>query len=264
MKTTRPVSPPTEAPSSAPAAHVDLPMQPVGGSPLLKDMTGQRFGRLTVISRAENTARRLVQWNAKCDCGKECVVRGADLRSGNTKSCGCLRNSRNTDRTLVQLTNRVFGRLTVLTRAPNKAKLRHSQWNVRCTCGAEKVVQGTALRSGLVKSCGCLNKEQKGDASPTWNPKLTSEDRARRRLGTPTNLSWGVLAQQIRRRDRATCLACGAPNSTHVHHLEPWALNRKLRYNPANLVALCKECHYQFHQLYGNDAGLEDFEEFLC
>ena len=67
----------------------------------------------------------------------------------------------------------------------------------------------------------------------------------------------------VRRRDRATCLACRAPSSTHVHHIEPWATDRDLRYDPANLVTLCKECHDQFHQLYGNDAGLEDFEEYL-
>ncbi len=263
MNTTKPIPPPTEVPPSADPAHGGLPKRTVGGSNFI-DMTGQRYGRLLVLSRAPNKRPKVARWLVLCDCGNKFEVIGSSLRTGNTKSCGCLRCSQNSARTLVNLTGKVFGRLTVLSRAANRPGLRHTQWNVRCLCGTEKIVQGTALRSGLVKSCGCLNTEQKGENSPTWNPNLTEEDRARRRLGTPTNETGALLSQRIRRRDRATCLVCGAPNSTHVHHLEPWALNRGLRYNPANLVTLCKECHEQFHRLYGNDAGLDEFEEFLC
>lgn len=52
------------------------------------DLTGQRFGKLTVISVAENHGRRSA-WHCKCDCGKEVDVITESLRSGNTKSCGC-------------------------------------------------------------------------------------------------------------------------------------------------------------------------------
>lgn len=56
----------------------------------LKDLTGQTFGRLTVTSRAENTARGLARWNCVCSCGKHIIARGPDLRRGATLSCGCL------------------------------------------------------------------------------------------------------------------------------------------------------------------------------
>lgn len=52
------------------------------------DLTGQRFGKLTVISKAKNHGRRSA-WHCKCDCGKELDVITESLRSGNTKSCGC-------------------------------------------------------------------------------------------------------------------------------------------------------------------------------
>lgn len=55
-----------------------------------KDLTGERFGRLAVIEPAGRNARRYVLWRCQCDCGTESVVIGADLRSGNTQSCGCL------------------------------------------------------------------------------------------------------------------------------------------------------------------------------
>ena len=54
------------------------------------DLTGQKFGRLTVVDRACNDAKAQACWICKCECGEYSVVRGADLRSGNTKSCGCL------------------------------------------------------------------------------------------------------------------------------------------------------------------------------
>lgn len=54
------------------------------------DLTGQHFGRLTAIKRAGNDNNNNAMWKCKCDCGNELIVRGASLRSGNTRSCGCL------------------------------------------------------------------------------------------------------------------------------------------------------------------------------
>lgn len=62
------------------------------------DLTGQKFGRLTVVERVENYVTpkgiQMPQWKCKCDCGKEKVVRGHDLKRGNTTSCGCLRREK--------------------------------------------------------------------------------------------------------------------------------------------------------------------------
>ncbi len=53
------------------------------------DLTGQRFGRLIVIERAENIKGKAA-WKCKCDCDKTLVVSSNNLRKGNTLSCGCL------------------------------------------------------------------------------------------------------------------------------------------------------------------------------
>ena len=58
------------------------------------DMTGCRFGRLTVISRSGNINNGAAAWVCKCDCGTVCVVKGNYLRSGHTESCGCLQRER--------------------------------------------------------------------------------------------------------------------------------------------------------------------------
>lgn len=56
-----------------------------------EDLTGKRFGLLTVKKR-DGTIKegRRATWKCKCECGKTVVVRAVDLKSGNTKSCGCL------------------------------------------------------------------------------------------------------------------------------------------------------------------------------
>lgn len=59
-----------------------------------QDLTGQRFGRLVVINQAssyiDKKGRKFVRWFCLCDCGNIIIVKADALRSGNTKSCGCL------------------------------------------------------------------------------------------------------------------------------------------------------------------------------
>lgn len=52
-------------------------------------LIGQRFGRLTVIERAENHNDRNAKWLCRCDCGETCVAYGINLKAGRTISCGC-------------------------------------------------------------------------------------------------------------------------------------------------------------------------------
>jgi hypothetical protein len=54
-----------------------------------KDLTGQVFGRLTVIKQSSNKKDR-VRWTCKCDCGTFCEKYSKTLVNGDTKSCGCL------------------------------------------------------------------------------------------------------------------------------------------------------------------------------
>lgn len=54
------------------------------------DRIGQRYGRLAVIEQQESTDKGRTRWLCQCDCGKEVIVTGHNLQSGNTKSCGCL------------------------------------------------------------------------------------------------------------------------------------------------------------------------------
>ena len=55
------------------------------------DLTGQRFGRLTVKQRGSNAKDGRIQWICICDCGAPIEVRSYALKGGHTKSCGCFR-----------------------------------------------------------------------------------------------------------------------------------------------------------------------------
>lgn len=58
------------------------------GRPFRRFSVGQRFARLTIVAAAPSRGGR-THWRCRCDCGREVVVRGANLSSGNTRSCGC-------------------------------------------------------------------------------------------------------------------------------------------------------------------------------
>ena len=73
----------------------------------LINLTGRIFGRLTVLSR-KGTIRNSPGWLCKCSCGKEKTIAGYDLKSGNSRSCGCLQDEIKRKR-IIDLTGRIFG-----------------------------------------------------------------------------------------------------------------------------------------------------------
>jgi hypothetical protein len=64
----------------------------------IKDLTGQKFNRLTVITDSGKRLYGIALWLCKCECGKETTVRSDHLRSGATKSCGCLHREVSSER----------------------------------------------------------------------------------------------------------------------------------------------------------------------
>lgn len=76
-----------------------------------KDISGQKFGHLTVVKYAYTDERNTAMWLCQCDCGKTCIVRSWLLRNGKKISCGCIRR-KNTDPTLQTPKPREVGKST--------------------------------------------------------------------------------------------------------------------------------------------------------
>ena len=118
------------------------------------NLEGRRYGRLLVIERAENHLYPNM-WRVICDCGTEKILRGSNIKSRRTKSCGCLRREKaplnRKNRPGRNIQGLRFGSLTVIKRIE---KTSASRALVKCDCGNQKAVFVGKLYSGI-KSCGC-------------------------------------------------------------------------------------------------------------
>ena len=119
------------------------------------DLTGKRFGKLTVISLNEERDKyNTALWKCQCDCGNQKTVRSANLLKGYTTSCGCLKKN--------DLTGKRFGKLVVVKRLPThitEAGNRVSLWECQCDCGNTTQVVHSNLTKGVTQSCGCLQRK---------------------------------------------------------------------------------------------------------
>lgn len=123
-----------------------------------EDLRVFKFGQLTPLYRIANKNGK-TQWRCKCDCGNLHDVCATDLKQGHIKSCGCFIKT-HPAHNAVDLTNQVFGKLTVLYRYKNGNKNSHVLWHCKCECGNECNVSATNLRTGRTTSCGCWKKEK--------------------------------------------------------------------------------------------------------
>lgn len=121
----------------------------------LNDLTGQKFGMLTVISRAEND-RKQVRYLCKCDCGNEKIFYSTNLKRGLSTSCGCFRKEKLSQLYFQDLTGQIFGKLTVESLNSYDNKNNSYFWNCICECGTKTIVSGNHLKSGHTQSCGCM------------------------------------------------------------------------------------------------------------
>ena len=94
------------------------------------------------------------RWEYQCACGNIVQVVKGLVSSGNTRSCGCLRNI-----TPDPVVGDVFGRLTVISEPYTPDGGTHKRCLCRCVCGNEHDAQIGNLKHGAVKSCGCLQSE---------------------------------------------------------------------------------------------------------
>ena len=122
------------------------------------NLINKRFGRLVVVKEIGQYKNREIIWHCKCDCGNEVDVRGSSLKSGKTKSCGCIAREKSHIRFFKDLTGKRFDRLTVITKCGMDNNGCFT-WLCRCDCGNEIVVSGANLRRGTTKSCGCYKRD---------------------------------------------------------------------------------------------------------
>jgi hypothetical protein len=161
---------------------------------VVRDLTGLKFDRWTVVSRAENR-KRMLYWNCVCKCGNKNEVSRGDLWSGKSRSCGCIRDEvapTNLTHPVTDFVGRRFHQLVVIgDAAPAFSPAGHKTRRlvVRCDCGTEKIVRYCALHTGDAKSCGCGKSEAVSKAQ-------TKHGECKGNKRTPEFCAWqGMIAR---------------------------------------------------------------------
>ena len=121
-----------------------------------KDITNQKFGRLTAKEIVRTIPGKGTIWRCECECGGEKEVPAAYLLNGHTKSCGCLNAER---QACLDITGQRWGRLVAIrhvgyTSAEHSGK-RQAVWLWQCDCGNTKEIPATQVKHGGTRSCGC-------------------------------------------------------------------------------------------------------------
>lgn len=125
----------------------------------VQDLTGQRYGMLTVVGPTEERKNGYAVWHCRCDCGGEILLDSRRLRRGTVTDCGCVSGGRSRRR---DVTGMRFGMLTAV--EPTGETLRGSAvWRCRCDCGGEVLAPLGQLTAGYRKSCGCLGRPVRKD-----------------------------------------------------------------------------------------------------
>ena len=112
---------------------------------------GEKFNKLTVISKSDKKTGGNSYYICKCDCGETREVVGWRLTNGEIKAC------HNCSKLFKDMTGKKFGKLTVINITSKRTVNREIIWHCKCDCGNECDVVGTSLRNGHTTSCGCIN-----------------------------------------------------------------------------------------------------------
>ncbi len=120
------------------------------------DLTGKKFGLLTVVREEGKNRHGTIKWLCLCDCGSYRHCYAGALNSGDAKTCGQRGSVHRYNRsrpTLISMEGLKFGKWLVLSRVPKDLKVRKTFWLCRCDCGEEKVQDGYHLRKGYTTRC---------------------------------------------------------------------------------------------------------------
>lgn len=225
---------------------------------------------LTAIKRIGVDKFNHAIWLFKCECGKEVEKGLARVRSNITKSCGCLKSEvssqnltkyrkENNNKPKKKILGLKFNKLTAI-KYIGEENNRRAIWLWECDCSNTIKLSSDKVKIGLVKSCGCINREkekelygQNFDYSFTLAARKecynSYKQRARR-----SNIYFSLTFTECMTLFESHCTYCKqepknikkahSTNSTFIYNgIDRVDNNPKIGYRLGNVVACCAQCN---------------------
>lgn len=214
------------------------------------DLTGLRFGIITILGLSENKVKHRKNWLCKCDCGKlfESVTSNFGVKKC-LQSCGCVRDENISKRSIKDLTGLIFGKLTVC-EITSKRIDRKVVWNCICDCGRSCEVISVNLINGDTTSCGCYKLNRKVAGYSSMNHLFNGY----RKKAFNRNLLFDLNLEEFKIITSKNCHYCGIEpkqraytgsrqNGSYIYN----GIDRKnnlIGYNSDNIVPCCGKCNW--------------------
>ena len=125
----------------------------------LKDLTGLKFGKLTVLYRGESKitgGKKRTMWHCICECENEIDVSSDYLKKSKCPSCGCEATKSRIEKNRINNIGEKFGRLTIVDILWDEDRTKAV---CKCDCGNDYIGVKSDIVSGHTQSCGCLQSE---------------------------------------------------------------------------------------------------------
>ena len=197
----------------------------------LRDLTGQVFGRLTVLFREEfNCSQGKPMWRVQCSCEEATIlsVRASALHTGHTLSCGCLQK---------EAASKLHKGIP-LTEARKE--------NLRLANTGRKASKETRLKLSI------SHTGKTGALASNWQGGIYSENDNHRH--DPEQKEW---AADVKGRDYYTCQECNQRGVKLIsHHILRYSIYPELRLILCNGITLCKTCHLKVR---GHEEEMEEY-----
>lgn len=213
----------------------------------------QKFGKLTVVGFRGTRAGKSI-WDVVCDCGSKGTAVGSLLLRGRKISCGCA-----SKKFFVDLTGQKFNKLTILEYIGKNTNKNHT-YSVVCDCGKKIIAEGSDVKTGKIKSCGCQKTrhaidyyEADPEASTIYN--IWNDYRIKSKY---RNLSFNINPFIFRLMLKSNCYYCGAaPSNVRktarsdkfvvVNGID--RIDNNIGYEENNIVPCCTICNQAKHTL---------------
>jgi len=225
------------------------------------DLTGKRFGRLIVISKADRNISNKLLWLCLCDCGNEKKILGHSLQKGNTKSCGCISASKFKDandrlRSPMRADSKLFPQIPKC----DKPRIVDGVAVVDCKmCGKSFIPTYKQIRIRIDAYRGKAHGESNfycsdtcrrvcpifGHKSNSPDPRIAPPKSEKQRARSCQTKSLKQI--QCDEKKYNYCERCGDIIDVELHHTILVSENPSEAVNAASHILLCFGCHTTIH-----------------